>query len=129
MKKVKVRELILGVAIVAILCCISTVNYATTPDVNDLIRDPNTVSQDSNKIQNITELPTTNTTNNNNVANLTRNNTTNNTNVSQIGKVNNTTNNTTLPKTGVDDTMMWILIGVSAIAAIYTYKKVRDYNV
>ena len=45
-----------------------------------------------------------------------------------ISDTTNTTN-TTLPKTGVDDTIMWVLIGVCGLAAVYTYKKVRDYNV
>ena len=42
---------------------------------------------------------------------------------------NNQTGNTTLPKTGANDTIMWVLIGACTIAAVYTYKKVRDYNV
>lgn len=119
MKKVKMREVILGVAIIAILCCISTVNYATGPDYNELFKG-------QNEIQNIQELepPTTNTTPVNNITTPPANNT-----IAPINTTQNKTTNTTLPKTGVDDTMMWVLIGVSAVAAIYTYKKVRDYNV
>lgn len=120
MKKVKMREIILGVAIVAILCCISTVNFASTPDTNDLFKPTN-----DNEIHDIQELPTTPTNNTtvNNIVTEPANNT-----VTPIAPT-NTNNNTTLPKTGVDDTIMWVLIGVSAVAAIYTYKKVRDYNV
>lgn len=121
MKKINVREIILVVAIIAMLCSIATSSLAT--DVNDIIQniteleDNNVVSNNAN-----TATPTNNTTNN----------TVKNTAINTIGTTNtsNTAKNTnTLPKTGVDDTMMWVLIGVSAIAAIYTYKKVRDYNV
>ena len=52
---------------------------------------------------------------------------TNNTTVTNNSVANNT--NTSLPKTGVNDSAMWVLIGACAIAAIYTYKKVRDYDV
>lgn len=125
MKKVKMREIILGVAIIAILCCMSTVNYASSGNLNDIF---------GNEIHDIQELPTdqapTNTPANNIVTQPTNTNT--NTNLTPIAPTNtsrNTNTNTTLPKTGVDDTMMWVLIGISAVAAIYTYKKVRDYNV
>lgn len=43
--------------------------------------------------------------------------------------VNNANTNTNLPKTGLEDnTMLYIVLGVSAVAAIYAYKKVRDYK-
>ena len=116
MKKSNVRKLILMVVVITALCIVSSVNYATG-NVNDLI-------------ENITEIPS----NGNNVANTNTN--TNNMvqNITPIGGTNtntnrNTTTNTALPQTGVNDTMLWVFIGISVIAAIYTYKKVRDYNV
>ena len=118
MKKVILSKTLVMLVIVAIICCISTINFAGTVDLNQL---PN--SNDVPKIDQING-----TTNNATTNNATTNNTTNvigNTN--RIGNVTNTTG--TLPKTGVDDTIMWVLIGASVIAAIYTYKKVRDYNV
>ena len=44
--------------------------------------------------------------------------------------VNNTsTLNSNLPKTGIaDNTIVFIVVGVCAVAAIYAYKKVRDYK-
>ena len=118
MKKIILSKTLVMLVIVAIICCISTINFAGTVDLNQL---PNT-----NGVPTIEQL---NNTTNNTVTNNATNNTTNvigNTNKA----VNNTTNTTgTLPKTGVDDTIMWVLIGASVIAAIYTYKKVRDYNV
>lgn len=115
MKKVNVRKIMLMVVVIVALCVISTVNYATG-DVNALI-------------ENITELPS----NGNNIVNNNVN--TNNVvqNITPIGGTNtnrtNTTTNSVLPQTGVNDTMLWVFIGISVVAAIYTYKKVRDYNV
>lgn len=110
MKKLKKLEKILLIMAVAIcICSISTVNKATgTGDVNDLFNIP--------KVENnaVTE-PANNQTEN----------------INTIGTVQNTNTNTntTLPKTGVNDTAMWVLIGACAVAAVYTYKKVRDYNI
>lgn len=44
---------------------------------------------------------------------------------------NNTNTNTdTLPKTGIgDNTGMYIIMGICVVAAIYAYKKIRDYNI
>ena len=111
MKKVNVIRLMLVVAIFALVCCVSNVNLATTPDVNDIIHDIQTLPENNVPEQN---------TNTNVPANLIPLGTNTNS---------NTSTNTVLPKTGVDDTMMWVLIAVSAVAAIYTYKKVRDYEV
>ncbi len=41
----------------------------------------------------------------------------------------NTNTNTSLPKTGANDTAMWLLVAVCGVSAVYTYKKIRDYNV
>ncbi len=41
----------------------------------------------------------------------------------------NNTGNTNLPETGIEDsTVLYVVLGVSAVAAIYAYKKVRDYK-
>lgn len=42
----------------------------------------------------------------------------------------NTNNTDTLPKTGIgDNTGMYIIMGICVVAAIYAYKKIRDYNI
>lgn len=41
----------------------------------------------------------------------------------------NTNTNTSLPKTGVNNTAMWLLVVACGVATVYTYKKIRDYNV
>lgn len=125
MKKVSLRKTILVVAIMVGICLMSSMIYATG-DIDDLLGNIENIQRiDSNtntntnvdggtntNISNVTELPTTKS----NTANST------NTNIA------NNTGTTKLPQTGVDDTVMWVLIGASAVLAIYTYKKVRDYN-
>ncbi len=124
MKKIILSKTLVMLVIVAIICCISTINFAGTVDLNQLPNGNNISTNDIPKIDQING-----TSNNATANNATTNNTTNNT-TNIIGTTNRTGNTTgTLPKTGVDDTIMWVLIGASVIAAIYTYKKVRDYNV
>ena len=67
----------------------------------------------------------------NSVSNNTTNNTTNNTANNLVLKTNNTRNynNTSLPKTGVADTMpAVILVVVLGISAVYAYKKMQEYK-
>lgn len=41
----------------------------------------------------------------------------------------NNTENTNLPETGIEDsTILYVVLGISVVAAIYAYKKVRDYK-
>lgn len=129
MKKIKsVEKIILLFVVFAFICGISTINYASG-DVNDIMNIPYI---NGNSTQNPTPAPTT--PDNNNAANIPTNNavdnnaTTNTTsNISAVQNQN--TNSTSLPKTGVNDTAMWILVIACVVVAIYTYKKVRDYNV
>lgn len=67
------------------------------------------------------------TTNNTTVNNTTVNNTTNNT----VLTTNNTSNynNSSLPKTGIEDSMPTVvLLVVLGISAVYAYKKMQDYK-
>lgn len=79
-------------------------------------------------IKDITNSIGNNTTGNNTIGNnVTGNNTTNNT----VLTTNNTSNynNTSLPKTGIEDSMPTvILIVVLGISAVYAYKKMQDYQ-
>lgn len=108
MKKIKkLEKILLMLAVLAIICGISTVNYASeTGNVDELF--------------NIRVINNTTTEN-------TPENTANNTATQNIST--NTNKTTSLPKTGVNDTAMWVLIAGCVVLAIYTYKKVRDYNV
>lgn len=117
MKKVVLKRMFLVLAVFAMICLVSTVSHATG-DINELLQDipridpePTTTTQEP---ENEVALPTTDAA----ISVDTK---------SDTEKEADT--NKTLPKTGVDDTMLWVLIGVSVVAAGYTYKKVRDYNV
>lgn len=115
MKKVNVKMIMVVMVVIAMISLISSAVYATG-DAQNLALQQAQVTEDPNihtirelpdnttqQAQNTTQLPTT-------TQNLTG------------GK------NTVLPKTGVDDTAMWVFIVISAVAAVYTYKKVREYN-
>ncbi len=104
MKKLKsLKKVLLMLIVAAIFCSFATVSKATG-DVNDLFDIPK-VEEGNNPtptpIPTSTPTPTPQPTNNNN----------------------------SLPKTGVNDTIMWVIIGACVVAAIYTYKKINDYNV
>ncbi len=116
MKKSKLSKLMLIIAMIITICCVSSIINASSP-VTDLIQD-------------IPELPDGNNTPTTPIGGNNTPKTNTNRNVAPIsGNTNrNITANTALPKTGVNDTMLWVLIGISAVAAVYTYKKVRDYN-
>ena len=110
MKNLKRLEKILLIIITfAVLFSISTVNKAVqTGDPNDLFQDIPQVP-DNTQQQQPQNSPTPENTNVN--TNITTN------------------TNTSLPGLGANDTAMWVLIAVCTVAAIYTYKKVRDYNI
>lgn len=109
MKKIGILgKILLGVTLFVLICGVATVNKATEPgDVNEIFN----IRTESGG-QTTTQAPTT----------PAPQNVPTNTNT-------NTNTNTTLPKLGANDTAMWVLIVACAGAAIYTYKKVRDYDV
>ena len=127
MKKVKLfKKVLLMLLVFAFICGVSVINKATG-NVEDLLNDSN--------VTNIEHVNTSTGDNSTNTANTAQTNTQGtNTQTANIAAVQNntankTTNTTTLPKTGVSDTAMWVLVIACVIAAVYTYKKVRDYNI
>ncbi len=67
----------------------------------------------------------------NNTANTNTNNTSNNTSNTNTNKSNNSSvyNNTSLPKTGLSDSIpVVLLVVVFGASAIYAYKKVNEYK-
>lgn len=78
---------------------------------------------------NITTNPTTNTqTSTNTQTNITTNTVAPTTNTATSNYVNTNTN--TLPQTGdASDYAIFLLIAVSAVIAIYAYKRIKDYNI
>jgi len=108
MKKINVKMITAFIVVVALICLVSNVNYATG-DINELLQNIVEIPEEPAPVVEQTPEPAPATTN-------------------TVPTAQNKAN-TVLPKTGVDDTAMWALIVVSAVAAIYTYKKVKDYNV
>ncbi len=72
---------------------------------------------------------TSNTGNTNNAnANANRSNT-NNTNRNNTNNTNRNNTNTTLPKTGIEDSLPTVvLVVVFGVSAVYAYKKIKDYR-
>ncbi|MFR8104295.1 MAG: hypothetical protein ACLU8F_04345 [Clostridia bacterium] len=116
----KVSKLSLVVLMFAVIVLIGTQVFATNNPID--ISDPNAV------------VTSNNTTDTNAVANTTGN-TTNNTlpavnNTTSINNTNSAYNNTSLPKTGAaSDFTIIALVVVCAVAAVYAYKKIKDYNI
>ena len=113
--------LIKGFLLIAILISIVAVTLDVKADAIVLAEPGNNTTTESG-----------NNTDNSATDNTSANNTTtNNVGVSSTltPTVNNADTNTNLPETGLEDnTMIYIVLGVSAVAAIYAYKKVRDYK-
>lgn len=121
MKKLKSLEKILFILVIAVIICgISTMNQAAdTGNIDDIIQSiPNMTSSTPETSQ----PPVTSSTAESSTPTVSSSST-------NIGSVQNQTGNTSLPKTGVDDTAMWILIGGCVLLAIYTYKKVKEYHI
>lgn len=111
MKRNSLIKGILLVTIVAILMLVTNSVYADaivlSPTDNNAATESSTV--DNNSVTNNSALTST---------------------LTPTTPVNNTsTLNSNLPKTGIaDNTVVFIIVGVCAVAAIYAYKKVRDYK-
>ena len=106
----KIQKILLVLAVFACICGITNISKATG-DVSDILNIPDFTNNTAQ------EPPVNNTP----VENITA------TNIAGVQNVSNTS--TSLPKTGVNDTATWVLVAVCVGLAIYTYKKVRDYNV
>lgn len=108
MKKLKrVEKILLLLIATMLICAISTHIKATEGDPGSII-DINVINTNKDNQNTNTNEPATNTNTNNNI---------------------NTNKESSLPKTGANDTAMWVVIGTCVVLAIYAYKKVRDYNV
>ena len=111
---------ILGISLMVML--FSTSVMAADPvDLTDTLSGNNTNNANTNSNSANTNSNSSNT--NSNRTNNTNSNRTNNTNNSSIY------NNTSLPKTGISDTIpVALLLVVFGISSVYAYKKIRDYK-
>ena len=120
MKKLS-KVILIFVVMIGILWMQSQVQASIVIDGN------NTTTTTGNNTTTTTGNNTTTSTGNNITTNNTTANNTTTTNNTTTNRVNNITN--TLPKTGIEDSPVAIIMIVGAISAIYAYKKIRDYNV
>lgn len=114
------------VKIVLVLCTsLMVMLSATTVMAADEIDLTNTLENLSNN----TNTNNTNTNNTNTNSNRTNTNNTNSNNTN--GNTNNSSiyNNTSLPKTGITDSIpVAVLLVVFGISSVYAYKKIKDYK-
>lgn len=134
-KKLVRIVLVMGICVMLLLCTTGISLAANNTNFAEL--DLNSMSSTNNTTSNNTAATTNNTvrnstTNTSNTANVT--NTTNNTAVLTTNNTANASNTTTynatsLPKTGIGDSMPAIILTiVFGISAIYAYKKIQDYR-
>ena len=120
--------LVILVSVMLIICNGYVQAVDNTTGYQDLTQATknNTSNNTSNSTNTNTSTNATNTTNTNNSA---KNNSLNTGAVT--GNKNNTSvyNNSSLPKTGVEDSIpTMLLLVVFGISAVYAYKKIRDYK-
>ena len=124
MKNSKLVKVVMG-AIISLIV-VTMANQVFADNVTDLTNALGNSSSSSNNSS------TNNITSNTALNNTTRNNTVNNTiKNNSVLTTNNTSsyNNTSLPKTGVEDSMpAVILVVVLGISAVYAYKKIQEYK-
>lgn len=119
MMKNKKLMLVLVMVIFALVAMMSTVKATNELDIQ-IITDN---SQETNTNG-------SNATDNNTTTNDTNNVTPNLNNTENATETNNATNNETLPQTGVEEnTIVFVaFIAIFTVAAVYAYKKIRDYK-
>ena len=137
MKNSKVTKMLIMVIIGAILVffMIGQVKADDYQDLGSAINGPssstnNTTGNTTNNTTNNTSSSRNNTTGNSasSTLNSTRNNTLT-TNSSNRTNNSSTYNNTTLPKTGLEDSIPVVVLAVVfAISAAYAFKKIKDYK-
>lgn len=113
-KMLRVEKILFMLVVIALICGLTTFVKAEEADPNGIIN----INVTTTKPDNTAKPENTNTNNSNNNANINAN----------VGNA-NSSEQKKLPKTGANDTAMWVVIGGCVVLAIYTYKKVRDYNV
>ena len=125
MQKKEIKKIFICIGAIAMLIFTIAASFAAEPQTQ--LRPGENVNTNVNGMYQNIETLGNNTANNaaNNALNKTTNNAINNT---TNNTVNNTTNNTTLPYTGAEYTGI-LSIAVCIIVAVYSYIKIKKYNV
>lgn len=121
MRKSNLVKVVLSILVSLVVIVMASQVFAAN-DFTDITQSLNNTSSSNNTANN--------TAASNSTVNSV-NNTTNRTNNTTVLKTNNTSsyNNSSLPKTGIEDSVPVALVGiVLIISAIYAYKKIQDYR-
>lgn len=121
---------ILSASLLTIVVALGVVfGLATQVNAEDTIT-PNTIANNTIQNTNIINSSVNNTNTNTTNTNITPTNIISSSNTTNNTITNTSTyNNTTLPKTGAEDyTIVFAIIGICAVAAVYAYKKMSDYR-
>ena len=114
-----------------LLVSVMVMLFSTTVNAETTLDPINMQALESNSNSNSNSANNTNT-NNTNKANNTNNTNTNNTNkANNINNTNNTSsyNNSSLPKTGIEDSIpVAALVVVFGVSAVYAYRKIKEYK-
>lgn len=116
MSKIKTKELIICVVAIAVLVLTLVTDVFAIDDIAALAGN-----NANNDFQNIPSTTNTNTNVNTNTNTNTNLNTNTNSNTNKNGNVD------TIPDTGVDYSVVFI-IAICGVFAVYAYKKIKDYN-
>lgn len=126
MKRTNILKLITIIAVVALIIGASQLSYAANTITPIEKSGGNGTNNTVNTVSNTESNSTNNTSNNtsNNKSNNTSNNVTNNNSTIPVN------NSTSLPEAGAESSIgLFVLIGLTAVSAVYTYIKVKEYNI
>lgn len=128
------KKIVLGIMIILLAgVLVAQSSFATSlisiGDKNATSEENNTVVEANNNI-NTTVNNDVSTVNNTPVigSNVSTNNNINNNNLGNSYIYNNLSNDTSLPKTGLDNTVLIVLTAVALVMIIFTFKKMSDYG-
>ena len=132
MKKSNVKGIVICIASLVVLALVTinvfgTKAYAATTSVNEILNNINNTQTNQIK-DDPNDITETNTNKNSNVNTNTNANSNTNSNSNANSNANaNSNTNTGIPYTGVDNSVIFVIVafGVSALIA---YKKIRDYK-
>lgn len=126
MKRTNILKLITIIAVVALIIGASQLSYAANTITPIEKSGGNGTNNTVNTVSNTESNSTNNTANNtsNNTLNNVTNNVTNNNSTIPVN------NSTALPDAGAESSIgLFVLIGLATVSAVYTYIKVKEYNI
>lgn len=130
MKRLKIKKLIICLISIIVLALvfntISTKTFATGVDLNDLLDDDENetdILEDENLLDDDKNVLDDDEDDENLIGNNTNNNNSNN----EVYNGTNTNDNSGIPYTGVNDTIIFVIIACG-ISAVFAYKKIKDYK-